>query len=394
MRSGASSARDTARRPARIASVSGGNRAWPDWSVIWPPCARCGGDNAGLPTGEAALKHRIPALLLTVLPSAGVLAQTPVAAAPLKDGMIKVAVVISDHANLMDIAGPWEVFQDAEVKDAHGNDISPYGLYTVAPSKAALHTAGSNHPGLDITPDYDFADAPMPDIVVVGAQSGGPGLSAWLRKIHAQHKVVMSVCTGAFKLGEAGLLNGKPATTHHWYFGNFASQFPDVKLVRQVRYVQADPITFTAGGLTSGVDLSLHMVAVRFGQDVAQKTADYMEYQGTGWKSNQGISELTTPVSRKDWTGMLAPHSRVALHLVVTGASNAITTDIPAQHVLGAPTTAKQNGDTSILTIDIAGHPATFTVHTKQPNDQMTGTFVQDGKSYPLTLMQAPDKAN
>jgi putative intracellular protease/amidase len=347
-----------------------------------------------LTTGETALKHRILALLLIVLPGTGLLAQTAAPVAPLRNGMIKVAVVISDHANLMDIAGPWEVFQDADVKDEHGNDISPYELYTVAPSKAPLHTVGSNRPGLHITPDYDFADAPMPDIVVVGAQSGGPGLSAWLQKIHEQHKVVMSVCTGAFKLGEAGLLKGKQATTHHWYFGDFASQFPDVKLVRQVRYVQADPITFTAGGLTSGVDLSLHMVADRFGQEAAQKTADYMEYQGTGWKSNQGISELTTPVSRKDWTGTLAPHSQVALHLVVTGASNAITTDIPAQHVFGAPTTAKQNGDTTILNIDIAGHPATFTGHAKQSSDRMTGTFVQDGKSCPLTLMQASTKAN
>jgi transcriptional regulator GlxA family with amidase domain len=56
-----------------------------------------------------------------------------------------------------------------------------------------------------------------------------------------------------------------------------------------VRYVQADPITFSAGGITSGVDLALHIVAQLYGDETADYTADFMEYQGTGWKTNQGI---------------------------------------------------------------------------------------------------------
>src|SRR5690242_19854032 len=89
---------------------------------------------------------------------------------PLANGMIKVAFAISKHVNVMDIAGPWEVFADTSLKDANGQDIAPYQLYTVAASKAPLQSAGANHPGLTITPDYDFADAPTPDIVVVPAQ--------------------------------------------------------------------------------------------------------------------------------------------------------------------------------------------------------------------------------
>src|SRR6185437_16131177 len=194
------------------------------------------------------------------------------------DAMIKVAVVLSPHATMIDFAGPWEVFQDTMMEDSHGNHVMPFDLYTVAPSKAPLHTSGSGHDGMTVTPDYSFADAPTPDIVVIGAQAGGPGLSEWLRKIHGERKLIMSVCTGAFKLAGAGLLDGKEATTHHWYFGNFTRDFPQVKLVQQVRYVQADPLTFTAGGLTSGIDLALHVVADRFGEDVAQQTADFMEY--------------------------------------------------------------------------------------------------------------------
>ena len=317
-------------------------------------------------------------------------ADSPSQQASLQNGMIKVAVVLSDHANVMDIAGPWEVFQDTSLKDEHGKEVAPYQLYTVAPSKAPLHTAGSNHPGLSITPDYDFATAPTPDIVVVGAQSGGPGLKEWLQKVHAERKLVISVCTGAFKLADAGLLDGKSATTHHWYFGDFASSFPQVKLVRQVRYVQADPITFTAGGLTSGVDLALHIVTDRFGQAVAQQTADYMEYQGTGWKSNQGISELTTPLTHQDWSGQLAPETNIVLHMLTKGASSTFTTDIAAQHVAGADTSVHNDSGKLSITFRIAGHPASFAGKVNPAGDEITGVFVQDGKLYPLTLKSGP----
>lgn len=307
--------------------------------------------------------------------------------------MIKVAVVVSANANLMDLAGPWEVFQDTALRDSQGNDVSPFELYTVAPAGTPIHAAGSNRPGITITPDYTFSDAPIPDIVVVGAQSGGPGLSAWLQKIHAEHRIIMSVCTGAFKLGEAGLLNGKSATTHHWFFGRFAKQFPDVKLVRQVRYAQADATTFSSGGLSSGIDLSLRIVADYFGEAEAQRTADYMEYQGTGWKSNRGISEMTTPVTRQDWIGSLGAGSAIVLHDITRGASPAFTMDLERQRLVAVPVTVKTNGDQTTLLIRIAGHPASFTGALKSAGTgtpSLTGTLMLDGQSYPLTLVQQP----
>ncbi len=306
---------------------------------------------------------------------------------PVSNGMIKVAVVVSDGANLMDIAGPWEVFQDTSLKDEYGKEVGPYELYTVAPDKAPLNTIGSNHPGLTITPDYDFSDAPTPDIVVVGAQAGGPGLSAWLQRMHAQQKVVMSVCTGAFKLAQAGLLDGKPATTHHWFFGNFQREFPKVELVEQVRFVQADPITFTSGGLTSGVDLALHIVADRFGQDVAQQTANYMEYMGTGWKTNEGISALTAPVTRQIWSGQIANGNDVVLHIVTTGSSPAMSVDIPAQDIVAAVVTPNKTDNHEVsMTVHIPDHPATFTGTMNADDNAVSGSFVQNGKTYSLTL--------
>jgi transcriptional regulator GlxA family with amidase domain len=224
------------------------------------------------------MKGLPPVLLAIAVALSPALAADSAASLTPTGGAIKVAFVLSAGATVIDFAGPWEVFQDTDAK-------RPFQLFTVAPSRAALHTSGSSGHGITIIPDYTFADAPQPDIVVVGAQSGGPGLSEWLQQIHRDHKVILSVCTGAFQLARAGLLDGHPATTHHDYTQQLESDFPRVKVVRSVRFVQSDQITYTAGGLTSGVDLALHIVEGYFGRAVAQKTADYMEYQGTGWKS-------------------------------------------------------------------------------------------------------------
>jgi transcriptional regulator GlxA family with amidase domain len=220
--------------------------------------------------------HGLRLLLLAAAMALPVARAEQVALVPPQSGTIKVAFVLSERATVIDFAGPWEVFQDTDAP-------IPFELYTVAPSKNSLHTSG-NH-GITVTPDYSFADAPEPDLIVIGAQSGGPGLSEWLQKIHRDGKVILSVCTGAFKVAQAGLLDGRQATTHHEYTEQLASEFPTIKVVRSARFVQSAPLIYTAGGLTSGVDLALHIVEGYFGTAVAQKTADYMEYQSSAWKT-------------------------------------------------------------------------------------------------------------
>ena len=110
-----------------------------------------------------------------------------------------------------------------------------------------------------------------------------PAVVEWLRKTSATADLVMSVCTGAFVLGHAGLLSGKRATTHHDFQDRLAEQFPDVKVERAARFVEGAPNLATAGGLTSGIDLALRVVERYFGRAVAQRTASYMEYQSRGW---------------------------------------------------------------------------------------------------------------
>lgn len=339
------------------------------------------------------MKHLILSAILAMLALTVVSAREPahVPSRPLHKGVIKVAFVVSDMATVIDFAGPWQVFANVDVKNAQGRQISPYELYTVGPGKSPIHTEGANHPGMTITPDYDFADAPEPDIVVLGAQHGGPGLTAWLKKLHAEHKTIMSVCTGSFLLAKTGLLDGKRATTHHWFFGNFAREFPKVKLVREVRYVQSGPALFTAGGEASGIDLALHLVAMRFGHQVAQSTADFMEYQGQGWKTNRGISVSTIPVTRERWSGPFGEGRSFVLHIVKHGASPDFFVDIPSLRVTNAPTIGQSDKGRSTLTVHVPGHSIMFGFRKQDTHaDHVTGVYHQDSASYPMTLERDP----
>jgi len=239
------------------------------------------------PTVELSL---LAAITLTVLgqlsgsdpakgPSGHENDQSAVKTNPLKpptQGSIPVAFLISEGAQMIDFAGPWEVFQDVMVP---GQTDQPFRLYTVSESTAPIHTSG----GMKIVPDYTFENAPAPKVIVIPAQSKpSQATLEWIRKATKSTDVTMSVCTGAFVLARTGLLSGKPATTYHGAFGRFADQFPDIHLKRGARFVE-DGNLATAGGLSSGIDLALHVVERYFGREVAQKTAYDMEYQGQGW---------------------------------------------------------------------------------------------------------------
>lgn len=200
-------------------------------------------------------------------------------------GKIRVAFVVTEDAVMIDFAGPWEVFQDVMVpsRGVSMHDQHVFELYTVSDTRKPIRVSG----GMQVVPDYTFEDAPEPGVVVVPAQDGNsPKMMDWLRRMAGKSDVVMSVCAGAFQLGEAGLLKGKKATTHHGSYAHFQSQFPDIQVQRDVRYVQSDKTIFTAGGLSSGIDLALHVVELYFGRPIAEATARAMEYEGTGWMGN------------------------------------------------------------------------------------------------------------
>jgi putative intracellular protease/amidase len=319
-------------------------------------------------------------------------AQAPPAAAQSlvapKTGTIKVAFVLGEGATVIDFAGPWDVFETVMLGDDRKIEESmPFQLYTVAATREPIHSSGGRSPGMTIVPAFDFATAPSPDIVVVGAQRDSPGLSEWLQKIYADKKIVMSVCTGAFKLAKAGLLDGKSATTHHYYLEQFTSRYPNVKLITRARYVQAGPLLYTAGGEMSGIDLALHLVEGYFGRGVAQATADRMEYQGSGWQTNKGISGVA-PTIHEEWRAQTSGGPQISLHVAVQGPKITVTADNPSLGATGVPTAFAQDGSRLTFTFEIAGHASKYVATANDADDVLTGELLQDGTSHPLALVK------
>lgn len=230
--------------------------------------------------------HRLVLLLAIFILTASGSAWADGKLEPPAKGKIRVAVTLSPYATMIDFAGPWEVFQDVHVESrgSRHDKQMPFELYTVAASTDPVTVTG----GMKIVPDYSFDNAPQPHVIVIPAQQGSKRLHQWLRDVSGDADIVMSVCTGAFQLAQAGLLDGLEATTHHLFLDNFEKSFPKVRLKRGVRFVDNGKFV-TAGGLTSGIDLALRVVDRYFGREVSQWTADYMEHSSQDWKRADGV---------------------------------------------------------------------------------------------------------
>lgn len=224
--------------------------------------AGAAGAGLALTRGDAAVAVRSP---------------LPARRLPLPAHGALVAFAIGEHVNVIDTAGPWEVFQDV---GAETGGSSPFSLVTVAETLDPVHATG----GLTIVPHHTYADCPQPNVIVVPAHHATAATIDWLRGAAARADVVMSVCTGAFVLAEAGLLDGRTATTHHGFFRQFEASFRDVELVRGRRFVEHDDVA-TAAGLTSGIDLALRVVARYLGRAAAAGTARYMEHESARWRT-------------------------------------------------------------------------------------------------------------
>ena len=191
---------------------------------------------------------------------------------PNKD-LIPVAFAISRNTTWIDFVGPQAVFQTWHFDPVSKRPAPKFKLFMVAEKLEPVDS---------LVPDYTYETAPHARIVVIPAQTGSPALLDWLRKVHATADVTMSVCVGVRHLAKAGLLKGQAATTHHESIDQFAKEFPEVKWVRGVRFVEGPKIS-TGGGLTAGIDLALRVVERYFGREQAQKVSDHLEYQGKGW---------------------------------------------------------------------------------------------------------------
>ncbi|KQS71713.1 AraC family transcriptional regulator [Rhizobium sp. Leaf371] len=166
----------------------------------------------------------------------------------------------------LDLTGPYEVFASATGAKVHlvWKDLEPVRAST----------------GLWLQPDMRFVDAPDFDVLCV---PGGAGVNALLtddetlafvRDKAAKARFVTSVCTGSLVLGRAGLLRGRRATTH-WNAHDFLASFGAVPVRERV---VRDGSLITAGGVTSGIDFGLAVVAELIGQEEAETIQLSLEY--------------------------------------------------------------------------------------------------------------------
>ena len=193
-----------------------------------------------------------------------------------KNSKIKtIAFYLQPGVEILDFAGPMEVFAYAG-----------YKIFTVSKTKEPMLSQGI----LKILPDYSIEDTPQADIL---AFFGGNASNAYRDKnvinwVKAQTDVeyYFSVCTGAFILAEAGILDGNTATTFHGALDGLEKNYPKVNVKRNVRFVDNGTVITTAG-VSAGIDGALHMVAKLQGVEKAREVAFYMEYDK--WKPGEGL---------------------------------------------------------------------------------------------------------
>ncbi|MEP6989585.1 MAG: DJ-1/PfpI family protein [bacterium] len=198
-----------------------------------------------------------------------------------------VAIVLYDGVEVLDFAGPFEVFA---VAGSDGAMPAPFRVFTVAERRPV--TAKDD---LVVVPTYTFDEAPQPDIVVVpgggfqrpdGTWVGrriemhNPAMLEYIRRADASTEMTIAVCSGAMILGAVGLLDGLRVTTHHGVYEQLRALVPTATVVEGVKLVDAGRIV-TSGGISAGIDMSLCVVARLLGADVARAAAEEMEYDWT-----------------------------------------------------------------------------------------------------------------
>ena len=188
-----------------------------------------------------------------------------------------VAILIFPDVELLDFAGPFEVF--SSVRAVAGTRERLLDVFTVAESMAPV---ACNNP-LTVLPMYTLATMPHADILVIPGGQGTrtaidrPDLIAWIVARAAAAELTTSVCTGSFLLAKGGLLDGKATTTHWASIERMRAEFPGLEVREATRWVDAGDV-ISSSGVSAGIDMALHVVARLYGAEVAAETARNIEY--------------------------------------------------------------------------------------------------------------------
>jgi transcriptional regulator GlxA family with amidase domain len=185
----------------------------------------------------------------------------------------RIAVLATDEVVGLDLGTPAQVFGTAR-------DTDGVPLYEVDACTADARPVRSTA-GYQVLPDHGLELLEAADTVVVPGIHGGrpmrdgtldPAVTDALREAYARGARIMSICTGAFVLAAAGLLDGRRATTHWAYADRFRRLHPTVDLDPDVLFI-ADDRVLTSAGVAAGIDLCLHVVRTDHGSEVANRAA-------------------------------------------------------------------------------------------------------------------------
>lgn len=180
----------------------------------------------------------------------------------------RVAILMFDDVEVLDFAGPFEVF-----------GVSGFDVHTVAQESRPVLSRNK----LSVNPDYNFEDCPMPNILVVPGGWGtrrekhNPAVLDFIRRNAGQAERILSVCSGALLLAKAGLLDGLHATTHRGALAELKEDAPRATVLKDARIVDNGKIVLSAG-ISAGIDAALYVVADLHGLKSASETAIHMEY--------------------------------------------------------------------------------------------------------------------
>lgn len=199
----------------------------------------------------------------------------------------KVGFVLYDNVNALDLVGPLEAFHT--VSDV----ATPTYESLFIGSKIGTYVSES---GLPLVANTTFDEVEALDILIVPGGRGSrdeqvlSSLLPWLANIRSSTKRIVSICTGAFVLAAARILDGRQATTHWVHVDDFKAQFPKVKLLADELFVDNGSVA-TSAGITSGIDLTLKLIEDDLGAEIAAKVARYLvvHYRRSGHQAQFSI---------------------------------------------------------------------------------------------------------
>jgi len=204
---------------------------------------------------------------------------------------MNIGIYLYNEVEVLDFSGPFEVFTTAARVYTRMEPNAPklFEVFLIA-EKEGLVAARANY---NVQPHYTIQNHPKVDVLII---SGGvhthemekQNVIEWIAKLSPQTNLTASVCTGAFLLAKANLLDGKSVTTHWEDIPDLRAMFPSLDIKEEIAWVDNGHIV-TSAGISAGIEMALHLITKLAGKELAVKTARQMQYTWT----NENLSQET-----------------------------------------------------------------------------------------------------